>query len=117
MVTRRKRLNPDAISIDEASTITGLSTEVLRRFRREGLLSRLQGRTTYSRREAQAIADDTWLSGVQAAQILGISHVRVSQLANAEKIPVHLTSSGKRIYRQRQIQVVANARSIRRRLR
>jgi hypothetical protein len=42
--------------------------------------------------------------------ILGVSHARVSQLAAAEKIPVHVTASGRRMYRQRQLEVVANAR-------
>jgi DNA-binding transcriptional MerR regulator len=112
-MTPRKVPNPDAITIEEASKISGLSIHVLRRFRREGLLSRLQGRTTYSRVEVQQLVDDPWLSGVQAAELLGVSHVRVSQLANRDKIPVHLTNSGQRVYRRSQLEVVANARDAR----
>jgi predicted site-specific integrase-resolvase len=54
-----------------------------------------------------------WITGVEAAAILGVSHVRVSQLAANGKIPVHLTQSGERVYRRQQIEVVSNARRVR----
>jgi hypothetical protein len=45
--------------------------------------------------------------------ILAVSHTLISQPATAEKTPVHVTASGRRMYRQRQLEVVANARSTR----
>jgi hypothetical protein len=79
----------------------------------EGFFSRLPGRTTYSRREAAQFARDPWLSGVEAAMILGVSHVRVTQLANKDKIPYREGVSGKRFYKRSQLEVVANARDAR----
>lgn len=75
-----------------------------------GLLTQLEGYPSYSRADVQEFIDNPWLNGRQAAQILGVSHNRVSQLAAAEKIPVHRTTSGRRVYRQKQLEVVARAR-------
>jgi len=98
--------------------ILGVGESTVVRWRREGLLNEQRGgRRLYSRAEAEAVAANLWLTGVQAAEILGVSHVRVSQLADACKIPVHVTRSGQRVYRKEQIAVVANAREVRARLR
>ncbi len=112
-MTPRKALNPDAIAVEEAARITNLKPSVLRRLRREGLLSRLPGRTTYSRQEAHALAADPWITGREVAEILSISHERVSQLAKRERIPVHVGVSGRRFYRRSLIVLVSNARRAR----
>jgi hypothetical protein len=109
----RKVPDPDAITVEEASVIAGLPVEVVRRFRREGFFTRLPGRTTYSRREAEQFARDPWLSGVEAAVVLGVSHARVTQLARVDKIPYRAGASGKRFYKRSQLEVVANARDAR----
>lgn len=112
-VTPRKPRDPNAITLREAADMLGLSEVRVTRLRREGLLVRLQGTPSYSRTDVQEFIDNPWLNGRQAAIVLGVSHNRVSQLADAERIPVHHTASGRRVYRMRQIEVVANARALR----
>lgn len=112
-VTPRKPVDPDAITLAQAATLLGLTEIRVTRLRREGLLIRLEGYPSYSRTDIQEFIDNPWLNGRQAAQILGISHNRVSQLAAVEKIPVHRTTSGRRVYRQRQLEVVINDRGAR----
>lgn len=110
----RKPTDPDAITLREAAEIVGVSTETIRRWKREGLVMGYRhGRTAYSRSEALSLRENPWITGVAAARILGVGHVRVSQLASASKIPVHETPSGERVYRKLQIEVVANARRLR----
>jgi hypothetical protein len=110
VVTPRKSVDPDAITLNKAARMLGMSEIQVSRLRREGLLIRLPGLPSYSRADVEEFIDNPWLIGRQAAMILGVSHNRVSQLAAAEKIPTHFTRSGKRVYRQRQLEVVANAR-------
>jgi DNA-binding transcriptional MerR regulator len=112
-MTPRNVPDPDAITVEEASVIAGISVGTAQRYRREGLFTSLPGRTPYSRREAEQLAHDPWLSGVEAAEILGVSHVRVTQLANKDKIPYHEGASGRRYYKRSQLEVVANARDAR----
>jgi DNA-binding transcriptional MerR regulator len=112
-MTPRKVPDPDAITVEEASVIAGIPIGTTQRYRREGLFASLPGRMPYSRREAEQLAQDPWLSGVEAAEILGVSHVRVTQLANKDKIPYRKGTSGKRYYKQSQLEVVANARDAR----
>lgn len=66
---------------------------------------------TYSLDDVLDVAADPWLDGAQAAKILGVSRTRVAQLAAAERIPSHVSALGRRWYRQRQLEVVANARN------
>lgn len=113
-MTPRKPRDPDAITLEEAAALLGLTPFRVTRLRREGLLVRLEGHPTYSRSDVQEYLENPWLTGVQAAIILGVSHARVSQLAAAERIPAHVLPSGRRVYRQRQLEVVARARSLRR---
>jgi hypothetical protein len=110
-MTPRKPVDPDAITVSEAASMLGLSPIRVAGLRREGLLIRLAGYPSYSRSDIQAFIDNPWLNGTQAAQVLGVSRTRVSQLADAERIPVHLTSGGHRVYRMKQLEVVANARN------
>lgn len=111
-MTARKPRHPDAITVAEAALMLNLSEDRVTRLRREGLLVRLDGHPSYSRADVQEFIDNPWLNGRQAALILGVSHARVSQLADAEKIPVHHTPSGRRVYRLRQLEVVARARDV-----
>jgi predicted site-specific integrase-resolvase len=112
-MTPRKVPDPDAITVQQASVIAGISIGTAQRFRREGHFTRLPGRKTYSRREAEQLAQDPLLSGVEAAEILGVSHARVTQLANVDKIPYRRGASGRRFYKRSQLEVVANARDAR----
>ncbi|WP_412838305.1 MerR family transcriptional regulator [Aeromicrobium yanjiei] len=113
-MTPRRPVDPDAITFSEAVDIIGLRPGTVRRWKREGLMPGCRrGRTAYSRSEALVLKANPWITGVEAAAILGVSHVRVSQLAANGKIPVHLTRSGERVYRRLQIEVVSNARRIR----
>ena len=110
-MTARLPRDPDAITRPEAARLLGVGEGTVARYRREGLLiAERGGRKLYSRTDVESFLDNPWLSGREAARILGVSHNRVSQLANDEKIPVHYTRSGKRVYRLRQIEVVARAR-------
>jgi hypothetical protein len=112
-MTAPKPRDPDAITLAEAAQLLGLSEIRVTRLRREDLLTKLDGYPSYSRSDVQAFIDNPWINGVQAATILGVSHVRVSQLATDEKVPVHHTASGRRVYRLRQLEVVAHARRVR----
>jgi hypothetical protein len=112
-MTSRKPRNPDAITLAEAAALLRMPETTVTRFRREGLLIQLEGYPSYSRADVQEFVDNPWLNGVQAAMILGVSHARVSELAAAKKIPVHVTPSGRRMYRQRQLEVVSGARRTR----
>lgn len=90
----------------------GVSERTIARLRREGLLTEVRGgRRLYSRSEVDAFLENPWINGREAAKILGVSHNRVSQLAAAEKIPAHRTTSGRRVYRLRQLEIVAHARN------
>jgi hypothetical protein len=113
MPTPRKSSDTDAITLSEAASMLAMTDVTAARFRREGLLRRLDGYPSYSRADVQEFIDNPWLNGVQAAQVLGVSRARVSQLAAEEHIPVHRTTFRKRVYRMRQLEVVANARRAR----
>jgi predicted XRE-type DNA-binding protein len=106
------RRNPDAITLAEAAQLLGLTEMRVSALRREGLLVRLRGYPSYSRVDVQEFIDNPWIDGAQAAILLGVSRTRVSQVAGAEKIPVHRTRGGRRVYRLKQLEVVANARAL-----
>jgi excisionase family DNA binding protein len=108
-MTAPKPRDPDAITLAKAAAILNTTTDRVTQMRRDGLLIRLTGYPSYSRSDVQQVADNPWLTGVQAAAILGVSRTRVYQLADAEKIPVHRTARGRRLYRQQQLEVVAHA--------
>lgn len=112
-MTRPKPRDPDAITLSEAAGLLGMPETTVTRLRREGLLVRLDGYPSYSRADVQEFLDNPWLNGRQAALLLQVSHVRVSQLASEERIPVRVLPSGTRVYRMKQLEVVANARRVR----
>ena len=111
-MTARKPRDPNAITLAETAQLLGLSQIRVTRLRREGLLIRLEGFPSYSHNDVHAFINNPWINGRQAAQILGVSHNRVSQLAAAEKVPVHHTPSAKRVYRMKQLEVVAQGRNV-----
>lgn len=111
-MTPRNPVDPDAITRAEAAALLGISEDSVSRLRREGLVGTREGLPSYSRAEVVAYLNNPWLTGVQAAEILGVGHTRVTQLANADRIPVRRTASGQRVYRRSQIEVVANARHV-----
>lgn len=110
-MTPRKPRDPDAITRDQAAHVLGLTPDQVTRLRRHGLLVDLGTYPTYSLDDVLEVAADPWLDGVEAAKILGVSRTRVAQLAIAERIPSHVSPLGRRWYRQRQLEVVANARN------
>jgi hypothetical protein len=112
-VTPRKPVDPDAITRGEAAALMGLTEMRVTHLRRLGLLKALPGYPSYSRSNVEEFISNPWIDGRQAASILGVSRTRVNQLAQAERIPYRVLASGRRVYRQRQIEVVANARNVR----
>ena len=115
-MTPRKPRDADAITLTEAAELLRLTESRVVRLRREGLLARRDGYPSYSRADVEEFIDNPWVNGRQAALILGVSHARVSQLAKEERIPVHHTAGGHRVYRFKQLEVVANARRARHRV-
>lgn len=113
-MTPERSPNSDAMTAQIVAAILGVSIGRVYRYRRDGLLTTLEGNPRFSKREAEAIADDPWLSGREAAAVVGVSHVRVSQLAYADRIPFYEAPSGTRYYRTKQLSVVPNARDARR---
>ena len=115
-VTPRKPVNSDAITLTQAAELLEVPLGAVENLRRQGLLKTLTGHPSYSRADVLDVADNPWLNGTQAAAVLGVTRTRVYQLAIAEKIPVHHTKNGRRVYRLRQLQVVARARRQRQRV-
>jgi excisionase family DNA binding protein len=112
-MTAPKPRDPDAITLAEAAAMLSTTTHRVAQLRRDGLLVRLDGLPSYSRADVQQLVDNPWLTGTEAAVILGVSRTRVYQLADAEKIPVHQTGRGRRMYRRQQLEVVAHSRRVR----
>jgi excisionase family DNA binding protein len=113
LMTAPKPRNPDAITLAEAAAMLNTTTHRVTQLRRNGLLICLDGYPSFSRADVQKFIDNPWLTGSQAAAVLGVSRTRVYQLADAGKIPAHQTSSGRSVYRLRQLEVVAHARRVR----
>jgi hypothetical protein len=87
VMTARKPRDPDTITSADAAAMLHLTEDRVARLRRDGLLARLEGYPSYSRADVQEFINNPWLTGAQAALLLGVSHTRVSQLADDEKIP------------------------------
>lgn len=118
----------DAITWRQAAQILGCSVSTVARLVRAGELSRgpAWAHRQLSRPQVEAVAlaryhprrsagrDPYWLTSAQAARTLGVSPGRVRQLADAERIPYATTPKGQRLYRCKQLEVVANARPSRR---
>jgi excisionase family DNA binding protein len=57
--------------------------------------------------------DRSWLTTSQAAEVMGVTDVRVNQLARAGRLPHELSRDGWRLFRPGQVAVIGNARRVR----
>ena len=117
-MTARTPPNPDAIGHSEAAEILGLTTGQIGRLIRDGVLHRVEGQhPTLSRAEVEEHARNPqptkWVTGTEAARILGLSKTRVGQISNKGLLPFETTASGRRRYRRTQLEVISRARQIR----
>ena len=117
-MTSRKPLNPDAITREEAARILGVKYGTVSRLIDAGILHRVPGQhPSLSRAEVEGQADhphrSEWITGTEAASILGISKTRVWQLALKDLLPWEFADNGRRRYRRAQIEVISRARQLR----
>jgi excisionase family DNA binding protein len=114
---RGKTWDPDWITYSEAAELLDVHKSVVERLIRIGDLPRATDRPTrkLSRRAVLTYREEQahWLNTRQAAEVLGVVRQRVTQLADAERLPYEVMSNGKRRYRLAQVQVIANARRLR----
>ena len=103
----RNPVDPDVITRAEAAALLGISEDSVSRLRREGLIGTREGLPSYSRAEIVAYLNNPWLTGVQAAEILGVGHTRVTQLANADRILPHRCPGQSICVRLRLVRVAA----------
>jgi hypothetical protein len=54
--------------------------------------------------------DSYWLTGQHAAHAYGVNRSRLSELSRADRLPYVVHREGVRLYRRRQIAVLARAR-------
>ena len=114
----------DAITWQEAARILDRSMTTLARLVAAGELSkgpRWEHRQL-SRRDverlslarwqpAESVREDAyWVTTRRAAELLGVNGSRVRQLAGEGRIPYETTSSGQRLFRRQQLEVIGNAR-------
>jgi excisionase family DNA binding protein len=57
--------------------------------------------------------DRSWLTTRQAAEVMGVTNIRVNQLARAGRLPHELSRDGWRLFRPEQVAVIGNARRVR----
>ena len=123
----------DGITFKQAAAILGCSTSQVLRYAAEGRLSGRDGSRTHrrwehrwiTRRAAEDLALELydwrkdrgphsyWVVGKRAAEILGVNVSRLNQLATRGFLPFVMHSDGTRMYRRKQLEVVANARDAR----
>jgi hypothetical protein len=109
----------DLISCAEAAHILGCSEEIIRRHLLAGRLHDRPGveRPAMSRVEVEAMACELypwrrhvhdprsyWVTGAQAAGVLGVSMGRLDQLSDARRIPFVRHEDRTRLYRRRQLE-------------
>ena len=114
----RKPVNPDAITHAEAAQILGVKLGTVPRLIRDGALHRVPGQhPSLSKSEVEEQArcpcESQWISGTEAARMLGISRIRVWQLALKDLLLWEYATSGRRRYRRSQVEVISHARQIR----
>ena len=116
-MTPRKPANPDAITQPEAAKILGVPTSSVARLIRHGALHRVPGQfPSLSKTEVEERARNPkpseWVTGTEAAHILGLSRTRVWQLALKDLLPWEYATNGRRRYRRSQIEVISRARQL-----
>jgi predicted site-specific integrase-resolvase len=116
----------DPISVEEACAILGTSATQLLEYVALGRLAagpRYQ-RGRFSRSAVEQLATDVlrprrklppyWVTGHEAADVLGVSRSRLDHLARRGTIPYLTHRTGIRLYRRHQLAVIGNARLSRR---
>lgn len=117
-MTPRNPVNPDAITHAEAAQILGVNLGTVPRLVRDGALHRVpEQHPSLSKSEVEEQArhprESQWITGAEAARILGISKARAWQLALKDFLPWEHGANGRRRYRRAQIEVISRARQIR----
>ena len=115
-VTLRKPHNQDAITQAQAAEILGISVGSITRLIREKRLHRVfEQFPTMSREEVEAFRDIPveryWIGVVEAANVMELSTSRVSQLADAGRLPFEVGENGRRRFRRSQVITIWNARA------
>lgn len=113
----------DPVTLHEAAAILGCSTSNVQAHVQSGRLVRHRGRFRHdalSRAGVEALArdiypwwrfvhlDDTyWVTGGDAAALLGVGRSRLNQLADADRIPYETHRDRTRLYRRSQLEIIA----------
>jgi hypothetical protein len=130
-ILRQPRVSPgppaDQVTLNEAAVILGCSISTVRRLvltargrhgnpEHDDVLMRANvealATEVYSWRLHLEDADPYWLTGQRAADTLGISRARLSQLAADNRIPFVRHQDGTRMYRRGQLEMIASAGSL-----
>jgi excisionase family DNA binding protein len=115
----------NGVTLEEAAHILGVARSTVRRLIVAGELER-QGRYTHRgldrdeverlamrrwrrRRDLPPAGGSYWMTTGQVAAELGVSHARVWQLAQADRLPFRVSHNGVRLFRRRQLETIANA--------
>jgi hypothetical protein len=134
-ILRQPRVSPSVpanqVTLAEAASILGCSISTVRRLvvtararhgspEQDDVLMRanVEGLATevYSWRLHLDDPDPYWLTGQRAADTLGLSRARLSQLAADNRIPFVRHQDGTRMYRRRQLELIASSGSLGRRV-
>jgi excisionase family DNA binding protein len=120
----------NGVTLEEAAHILGVARSTVRRLILTGELTR-EGRYTHRgldrdqveelamrrwRRHRPPPADSYWITTKQAAAMLGVSHTRVWQLAQTDRLPFRVSHTGVKLFRRRQLETIAHAWQARRRM-
>jgi hypothetical protein len=125
------RPSTDQVTLSEAAVILGCSISTVRRLVVTALnrMGNPRDDSSLARAAVEALAtevyswrlhlDDAnpyWLTGQRAADTLGLSRARLSQLASDNRIPFVRHQDGTRMYRRGQLEMIASSGSLRRRV-
>jgi excisionase family DNA binding protein len=114
----------DRVSLEEAALMLGCEASAVRQ-----LMTIVRSRHGHVPRESELLRstveevatevyswrlhthdpDAYWLTGKQAARVLGVSRARLSQLAADNRVPFVRHQDGTRLYRRRQLERIAGS--------
>lgn len=113
----------DPVTFDEAARILGVARSTVQRMVLDCRLTSYGQANTHhrlSQGEVESLAtriyqwwehvhdaDSYWVTGAQAASVLGVSRQRVQQLAAADRLPFVGHETGTRLFRRSQLEVLA----------